>query len=65
MANQLARYIKACDKYQKNKPKNKNKFGYLSPVPIPERNWEQIPMDLITSLPVTPRGYEAIFLVVD
>ena len=64
MANQLARYIKACEKCQKNKSRNKNKFGYLSPLPIPERNWEPISMDLITSLPVTPRGYDAIFVVV-
>lgn len=65
MANQLAKHIKNCDKCQRNKPRNQSKLGYLSPMPIPARNWDEISMDFITSLPKTDKGFDAILVVVD
>ena len=35
------------------------------PLPIPDRNWDSVSMDLITSLPVTKRGNSAILVMVD
>ena len=37
----------------------------LQPVEIPERMWECVSMDLITQLPVTQKGNDAIVVFVD
>ena len=64
MASQLARCVKNCGERQKSKPRNANKIGLLHPLPMPKRSWEQISMDLIAKLPITPRGYDAALAVV-
>ena len=65
MDSTIADFIRTCDACQRNKPRNRRPAGLLQPIPLPEKRWEQVTMDLITSLPRTKDGYDAIFVVVD
>lgn len=61
----VRKYIATCPSCQVNKPSNQHPLGLLQPLPIPETPWSSISMDLITSVPTTPRGHDAILVVVD
>ena len=39
--------------------------GFLQPLSIPERKWEDITMEFVTGLPGTPTGKDAIWVIVD
>lgn len=59
-------YVKTCPNCQKNKPSNAQALGLLRPLPIPTAKWEQVSMDLITSLPACKdSGYDCIVTFVD
>ena len=58
-------YVKSCYKCQSNKPSNQHPIGMLQPLPIPEYPWEQVTMDLITQLPKSKNGNDAIVVFVD
>ena len=40
-------------------------MGLLMPLPTPQRPWQQVSMDLITQLPRSRRGHDAIVVYVD
>ena len=65
MRYSVQQYVRTCSTCQRIKPVNHAPHGKLQPLPIPEYNWQSIGMDLITDLPVTPSGYNAIVVVVD
>ena len=65
MQDTIREFVRTCDACQRNKPRNKRSAGLLQPLPLPEKRWEQVTMDLITSLPKTKDGFDAIFVVVD
>jgi hypothetical protein len=46
------------------KPSIKNQ-GLYTPLPTPERPWESISMDYMSSLPSTKKGNDCVFVVVD
>jgi hypothetical protein len=58
-------FVKTCDLCQRNKTPNQLSFGLLQPLPIPNKKWVSISMDLITQLPKTKSGYDAIVTFVD
>lgn len=58
-------YVRSCPTCQRSKSRNKRPMGLLQPLPIPANRWDEITMDLITQLPPTARGYDAVFTVVD
>ena len=58
-------FVSSCHQCQTNKASNQKSGGALQPVEIPENNWECVSMDLITSLPKTRRGNDAITVYVD
>jgi len=58
-------YISSCPICQKVKSSQQAPAGLLQPLPIPQRNWESTSMDFIVQLPPTPRGFDAIMVVVD
>ena len=37
----------------------------VQPLPIPEWKWEHITMDFVTVLPRSPKGNNAIYVIVD
>lgn len=66
MQRQVADYIASCDVCQRSKASNQRPAGLLQPLPVPDRPWQSISIDLITALPRT-RGtrYDAILVIVD
>ncbi|GBG70392.1 hypothetical protein CBR_g6520 [Chara braunii] len=59
-------YVDECPTCQEVNNANHLPYGLLQPLPIPEGRWQSISMDFIGSLqPPTPRGHDAILVVVD
>jgi len=58
-------YVTACSSCQLNKPSHQPPLGLLQPLPVPERKFEHITLDLITDLPNTKHGYDAVLTIVD
>ncbi len=65
MHKEVKQYVTSCLPCQANKPSSQQPMGLLQPLPIPERRWEQVSMDLITQLPRTHTGHDAIVVFVD
>ncbi len=58
-------YVTSCLACQQNKPSNALPIGLLHPLPVPEHRWQVVTMDLITQLPRTTSGHDAIVVFVD
>ena len=58
-------YCRTCPACQAIKPSHQPPMGLLQPLPIPERKWESISLDLIPQLPKTKSGHDAIVVFVD
>jgi hypothetical protein len=58
-------YVSTCVSCQLNKPSTQLPIGLLQPLPIPEGPWWTVTMDLITALPRTKAGHDAIVVFVD
>jgi len=65
MKEDIAKYVKECDSCQKSKSTNLKPPGLLQPIPIPEKKFSQISMDLVTHLPPTKKGNDTIIVFVD
>jgi hypothetical protein len=65
MDKEIQDYIKSCDVCARVKPTNRAPVGALQPLPVPEGKWTDITVDMITDLPRTPEGYDAILVFVD
>lgn len=61
----VAAFCKACDACQRNKPLQRRPAGLLQPPPVPSAPWNSISTDLITGLPPTDNGHDAIVVFVD
>jgi hypothetical protein len=57
-------YCKSCITCGRAKPRRHKPFGLLKQLPIPDRPWHSISMDLIENLPPSS-GYDAILVIVD
>lgn len=60
----IIKYVTSCDPCQRNKPSQQAKMGQLMPLPIPLYPWQQVSMDLITALPRSRSGHDAIVVFV-
>lgn len=65
MDNDVLQYVRTCDACQRNKPSQQVTAGLLQPLPIPDHPWQQVTMDLITQLPKSRQGNDAIVVFVD
>ena len=65
MKKTVHEYVTSCHECQMVKPSHQRVPGLLQPLPIPSKPWECISMDLITALPMTTHGHDAIFTIVD
>ena len=61
---QVREYVSTCVPCQLNKPTTQLPIGLLQPLPIPEGPWQTVTMDLITALPRTKAGHDAIVVFV-
>jgi hypothetical protein len=58
-------FISSCKDCQRNKASTRKPGGLLQPLEIPTGFWECVTMDLITALPPTTTGYDALAVFVD
>lgn len=65
MAGAVRRYVKTCDSCQRNKGTNQRPGGYMLPLSVPTDTWQSVGMDLVTDLPTTATGHDAIVVFVD
>ena len=59
MKNDVMKYIQACTACAIAKPTN-HKLGLYLPLPIPNKPWHLISMDLMSSLPTTKHGHDCV-----
>ena len=65
MGADVKEYVSTCPTCQATKSSSRRPAGLLQPLPIPDKKWDQISMDLITQLPRTTAGKDCIFTIVD
>ncbi|GKE49592.1 putative reverse transcriptase domain-containing protein, partial [Tanacetum coccineum] len=65
MKRDVAEYISRCLTCSKIKAEHQKPSGLLQQPEIPEWKWEKITMDLVTKLPRSSSGYDAIWVIVD
>jgi hypothetical protein len=65
MAAEIQKYVAECDTCQRVKANNRAPQGGLQPLPVAEGKWLDISVDMITELPGTEEGYDAIMVFVD
>ncbi|KAI3717316.1 hypothetical protein L1987_68865 [Smallanthus sonchifolius] len=65
MRRDVVKYVERCLTCLRVKAEHQKPYGKLQPLEIPLWKWENITMDLITKLPKTRKGYDAIWVVVD
>jgi len=61
----VAQFVYSCLICQKSKVEHQKPAGLLTPLDVPEWKWDSISMDFVTSFPNTPRGHDAIWVIVD
>ena len=64
MNETVSRYIKGCTMCATSKPSNR-KLGLYNPLPIPSRPWESLSMDFVGGLPMSRKGHDYLYVVVD
>lgn len=65
LAADCKRYAAACPDCQRNKASTAKPRGLLQPLPLAKRPWGSVTLDLITQLPLTTSGHDAIIVFVD
>jgi len=65
MRKHVEKYVKSCHTCRVSKIQTSKPNGLLQPLPIPDRPWTHIAMDLVIHLPRTKRQNNAIAVFVD
>src|SRR5260370_11912139 len=65
MRKSVQQYIAQCQSFQLNKTSTQLPIGLLQSLEVPDNRWETVTMDLITQLPITTHGNDAIVVFVD
>ncbi|GJZ20894.1 putative reverse transcriptase domain-containing protein [Tanacetum coccineum] len=65
MKRDIDEYVSKCLTCSKIKAEHQKPSGLLQQPEIPEWKWEKITMDLVTKLPRSSGGYDAIWVIVD
>nr|KAJ0221761.1 hypothetical protein LSAT_V11C200066770 [Lactuca sativa] len=61
----IAYFVEKCLMCLKVKAEHQRPYGQLQSMEIPVWKWDHITMNFVTKLPRTPKGYDAIWVVVD
>ena len=64
MKDIVTKYVKGCVMCSTCKPTNR-KLGLYSPLPVSSHPWESISMDFVGGLPMSRRGHDYLYVVVD
>ena len=64
MTESVSKYIKGCVMCSTSKPSNR-KLGLYTLVLVPSRPWESISMDFVGGLPMSRKGHDYLYVVVD
>jgi hypothetical protein len=64
MNESVSRYVRGCSLCATSKPSNR-KLGLYTPLPVPSRPWESISMDFVGGLPMSRKGHDYLYVVVD
>ena len=64
MKNIVTHYVKGCVMCFVSKPFNR-KLGLYTPLPIPIRIWESVSMDFVGGLPLSRKGHNYFYVVID
>jgi hypothetical protein len=64
MHENVSKYVKECTMCAKRKPSNR-KLGLYTPLPIPSRPWETVCMDFLGEFPMSRKGHDYFYVVVD
>jgi transposase InsO family protein len=65
MKGEIAEYVSGCDTCQRIKASHLKTIGQMQPLSIPAWKWDDISMDFIVGLPLTPRKPDSIWVIVD
>ena len=65
MQSSIRDYVRACQHCQRNKPDTHTSYGLLAPLPVPDKPWSRIGMDMITDLPLTRSKNDCIMVYTD
>jgi hypothetical protein len=65
MKCEIAEYVSGCDTCQRIKASHLKIAGQMQPLSIPAWKWDDISMDFIVGLPLTPRKHVSIWVIVD
>jgi len=64
MIETISKYIKGCGMCSTSKPSNR-KLSLYMPLRVPSWPWDNICMDFIGGLPMSRRGHDYLYVVVD
>jgi hypothetical protein len=65
MKGETTEYVSGCDTCQRIKASHLKTAGQMQPLSIPAWKWDDISMDFIVGLPLTPRKHDFIWAIVD
>jgi hypothetical protein len=65
MKGEIVEYVSGCDTCQRIKASHLQTAGQMQPLSIPAWKWDDISMDFIVGLPLTPRKHDSIWVIVD
>jgi hypothetical protein len=65
MKGEIAEYVSGCDTCQRIKASHLKAASQMQPLSIPAWKWDDISMDFIVGLPLTPQKHDSIWVIVD
>ncbi|KAE8701895.1 Rac-like GTP-binding protein ARAC3 [Hibiscus syriacus] len=65
MKKDITEFVSKCLTCQQVKAEHQVPSGLLQPISIPQWKWENITMDFVTGLPLTPNKKDSIWVIVD
>ena len=65
MSKHVGAYVKLCPVCQSVQPTNRCPYGSIQPLEVPYGKWTDVTINMVTDLPVTPRGHDSVLVFVD
>ena len=65
MKRDVIEYVSKCIMCQQVKAKHHVPTSLLNPLPIPQRKWDNITMDFVSSFPLTQHKHDYVRVIVD